>query len=246
MPEPDEISPSGSPVYRYKPRTKPFQAAIGDGDKIKQISEHIEKHIGPVSGVFHEIVSDLVHVDVHMVPATATRNFQSLITSGMSDRPMKVPEGAEDYRYAELMICLPPTWPVDQASFKDEKNYWPVRWLKTIARFPHEYDTWIGPGHTIPTGDPATPYASNTKLCGMAVVPPMLSPKAFHQLELPDRIVNFYALWPLYRQEMDLKLKLGMDGLLAQLGKTPETNPENVEIVTPNRKNACRKKFLWW
>ena len=67
---------------------------------------------------------------------------------------MNVPDGWEDYRYAEMMICLPPDWNMDQRAWNDERHYWPIRLLKTLARLPHEYNTWLSDCHTMPNGDP--------------------------------------------------------------------------------------------
>jgi len=61
-----ENTPSGSPIYKYEARTKPFEAAI-DSPDIERIEEHVEKYIGKAETVFHEIVSDLVHIDVFWV-----------------------------------------------------------------------------------------------------------------------------------------------------------------------------------
>lgn len=76
----------------------------------------------------------------------------------MSDLPMTVSDGAPASPYAELMICLPPDWPV-KSPMSDRRAYWPVRLLKTIARLPHEYRTWIGAWHSVLNGDPAALYA---------------------------------------------------------------------------------------
>src|SRR6185295_19871223 len=101
MNEPSEFSESGDPIYRHQ-REKPFEPARGDEQNIEAIAAHIEKHIGPPDSVFHEIISDLVHIDVHFVAPAPERNFRTLVTSGMSDRPMNAPEGAEHLRYAEM------------------------------------------------------------------------------------------------------------------------------------------------
>ena len=102
-----ERSPSGDIIYRYEDvePAKPaeFQLAAGDEQAIEAISHHIEQHIGPISGVFHELISDLVHIDVHCVEPSANFPFHVLVMSGMSDLPMTVPAGAEDARYAEYM-----------------------------------------------------------------------------------------------------------------------------------------------
>ncbi|SEO83260.1 Suppressor of fused protein (SUFU) [Paenibacillus sp. OV219] len=103
-----ELSPSGQPIYRHEARERSLVPAYGNDETIDRITEHVEKYIGPVQTVFHELASDLVHIDILIVAPTKERNFYTLITCGMSDEPMTVPAGAEAYRYAELMICLPP------------------------------------------------------------------------------------------------------------------------------------------
>src|SRR5580698_5949758 len=100
-----ERTASGEPIYRHQPREKPFEMAIGDAGHIQLIESHITRYIGQPKTVFHEIISDLVHIDIHFVPPGPRRNFHTLVTSGMSARGMKAPEGREDFSYAELVIC---------------------------------------------------------------------------------------------------------------------------------------------
>jgi hypothetical protein len=243
VPQSPEVTttPGGSTVYAHAPRAKDFEFAIGDTGSIEQISDHIMRHIGPIGTVWHEIVSDLVHIDVHWVQPTKERPYHTLVTSGMSDRPMTVPEGAEAYRYAELMLCLPTDWQISEAAFKDERWYWPVRWLKILARFPHEYDTWLAYWHTIPNEDPPEPYAPNTKLCCALLAPPQTTPEDFSSLEVTsEKTIRFYAVMPLYREEMDLKLQQGTDPLIDKLAKAGIT-----ELLDANRPNVCKKKG-WW
>ena len=78
-------------------------------------------------------LSDLVHIDIHMVEPTPEKNYYTLVTSGMSDRPMNAPAECGELRYAEIAISLPPDWPLTQEAFADENNYWPLRWLKILA-----------------------------------------------------------------------------------------------------------------
>ena len=86
--------------------------------------------------------------------------------------PAKMPE-REEWLHAELAIALPPDWPMGQDAFQDERNFWPVRLLKQLARLPHDLNTWLGWGHSIPNGDPAKPYVKETKLSGAVVIPPI-------------------------------------------------------------------------
>ncbi len=233
----DDVSPGGSPILVHS-REKDFTPAQGESH-IEAISAHIERHLGPISGVFHEIISDLVHIDVHVVPASEPFPYLRLVTSGMSDLPMTLPGGAPGSAYMELMVALPADWPISADAFEDERNYWPVRLLKTLARLPHEYDTWLGFGHTIPNGHPAEPYAPGVGFDGAIVLPPVTAPEGFGTLQLDDaRTIEFMSIVPLYPEEMDLKLKKDAEALLDRF------DAKNIQdVIVPGRVNVARKRF---
>ena len=102
-----------------------------------------------MSSVWHEIVSDLVHLDIYMWRSTEDRPMYTFVTGGMSDLPMTVPQAAVDEGTsdrAELMVCLSASWPVptdDHAisPWNDEGAYFPIRSLKQLARLPHDHET---------------------------------------------------------------------------------------------------------
>lgn len=232
------VSLSGAPIFRYTDGEKEWEAPQGE-ECIEEISVHIERHISPVESVFHEVLSDTVHIDVHHVKPTPKRPFHTLVTSGMSDLPMSVPEGADVPRHLELMVTLPDYWQVSAEAFEDEKWYWPVRQLKFLARFPHKYSTWLGWGHTLPNGDPAQPFAENTGLRGVLILPSVNVPQAFHTLEInAEKTITFMSLVPLYEEEMNLKLRKGSEALLDRFDKHGIT-----DIIYENRKNAGKKRF---
>lgn len=236
--------PVSGEVLRHTERTSEFEFAVGDVDTIGRLTTHIEQHIGPIELVFHEIISDLVHIDVHWIKASEERPFHVLVTTGMSDRPMTVPEGAETWQYAELALAVPPTWPIDQTKWSNKAYYWPVRWLKMLARFPHEYQTWLAISHTVPNGDPAEPFDASTALCGWLISPPFFAGGDIPDCVLSeDKSVKFYGLVPLYREEMDLKVAHGIEALMDKM----EQAEVQLEVLDPQRPNACAKKRwkLW-
>jgi hypothetical protein len=243
--EEQEKSPSGAPIFRYEDyEPRPFQPAIGDGDNIEAISNHIEKHIGPIASVFHEILSDLVHIDVHWVKPSEKFPFHTFVTSGMSDLPMNVPEGLEEHQFAELCILLPENWDIKAKDmvtmseiFQGENNYWPIRWLKILAKFPHELRSWVAWGHTIPNGETADPFAENTQLGCLLLMPSLSLPQDFFEMNENGKLTKFYCLYPLYREEMDFKLKKGMDALMEKFDKH-----KIKDVVDINRVNTCKKK----
>ncbi|GIW80933.1 MAG: hypothetical protein KatS3mg105_2740 [Gemmatales bacterium] len=230
-----ERSESGAPIYRHTERKREWQLPAHPAAHLEEIETHLEKYLGKIETVFHEIFSDIVHLDVLMLPASGDKPFHTLVTSGVSDKPMQVPEGLEQFARVELMIHLPADWPLDEESFKQEKHYWPVRWLKQIGRLPHEFETWLGWGHTIPNGDPPEPIA-DTDFIGFMLTPPYwFDPELFQLKTSGGETILFYNLVPLYAEEMDLKLAKGaevLEDLFEQRGIGPvvDVNRENVAV----------------
>lgn len=213
----------------------------GSPDKtyLEPISAHIERHLGPVDHVMHELVSDTVHIDVHVVLPTASHPCIRLVTSGMSGQPMATPPGSDVLPYAELMLSLPPDWHIGREAFEDEAWYWPVRLLKTLARLPHRHGTWLGWGHTVPNGNPAQPYAPGLPFDGSILVSPVTVPDGFHLLPVDaGKSIGFLAVVPLHPEEMALKVRSGTDKLLERL-----SNNGVSDVFDPQRPNAAKRRF---
>ena len=230
-----ERNNDGSMRLRHGKAAEPAQeVSYADAERIEN---HISEHLGE-GMVFHEIVSDRFHNDVHMIPPSEKFPFNILVTCGMSALPMTLPEempGRENWTYAELCIILPPDWKLDPEGFSDERNYWPVRLLKDLARLPHDYSTWLGYGHTVPNGNPAEPYAPETGLAGAVIVPPLLLGDGFFTIP-GEPPVHIFQVIPVTAEELEYKLENGIDALLELL----ETNigDEVFAAVDPGRKSA--------
>lgn len=235
-----EYSESGQPIYKYESKEHEWKPPVyGDLELIQKMEEHIEKYIGKIEWVFHELVSDTMHLDVYYIKPSEDRKHHIFITSGMSFLPMNTPEGLEDYKHAEVMICLPDNWLVSEEAFKNERNYWPIRLLKNIARFPHEYETWLGFAHTIPNGNPPKPIYDNIKFNGVMLLPPIMVNRDFLSLKADtERTINFYTIIPLFEEEMNYKLKYGYEGLLDKFDEFGIN-----EIIDISRRNTCKKSF---
>lgn len=235
MSQNQECSESGAPIYHHEIRQRELTPPQDQRKDHEQIRKHIHRTVGKVDTLFREMISDLVHVDIQFVAPDSHRPYWKLITAGMSERPMQTPEGLEEFKHAELAICLPADWPVSDEAFKVEANYWPVRWLKILARLPHTCDTWLFVGHTIPNDDPPHPFAENTKYCGFLILKPLLLDEEFQTLQLKDgKAIHFLTLIPLYKEELDFKLNHGLDPLLERLAKVNIS-----ELMDLNRKNVC-------
>jgi Suppressor of fused protein (SUFU) len=234
-----ERSKGGSEILRHKAREGGFEPAFGGDDAASRaVEEHFARHVGEAEHVFHEIISHLVHIDVHVVPPTNGRDVFTLFTTDMSDRPMNVPDGYDGPKLAELMIRLPRSWQLSQSDFENERWYWPVRWLKTLARLPHEFDTWLGTGHTIPNGDPAEPLGPGTRMSGFIMLPPVSLPE--HVVKTPRGPLSVLAMVPIYADEMDLKLRGGASALVDRFAAANVSDMIDIERASV----AARKKWL--
>jgi Suppressor of fused protein (SUFU) len=203
-------------------------ASMTEHADIEAITAHIERQVGRVHTVLHEIASDELHIDIHYVKSSLFRRFEVLVTSGMSALPMAVPDESNEPRFAEIVTVLPKGWPISKQAFADERNYWPIRLMKTLARLPYLDRTWLGYGHTTangPIGDDIRPYAEGTELCAAVLLPSTSLGEDFwcmSRSHAPD--IFFWAAIPLHRTELEFKLEHGIDALLELFDKNGVTD----------------------
>jgi hypothetical protein len=215
--------------FRRKQNSGEYHPELYSGEELSVLEAHIEKHFGSYQNVYHEIESPDIHVDIAVIEPNPQRNYYVLVTMGMGAHRMKVPPGSQGRDRAELMVCLPPEWNLD--NLDDEKWYWPLRWLKILARLPLNENTWLGWGHTVPNGEP---FAGNTKLCTIL----LLNPGAFGEkaaiCTLPDgEQIHFYQMVPLYEEETQFKIKNNAQIFLRFMDQ------EALEYVRIDRENIC-------
>ena len=202
-------------------------------EEMEAVEGHIQQYFGKVENVFHELVSPDIHVDICMVPPTEERDYCTLVTMGMGAHRMNVPEELVEYKLerAELAIALPADWKLDQESMKDEKWYWPIRLLKSLANLPINCDSWLGHGHTVENREP---FADNTKLCTATLIGPQDTEDGSEVCTLPGgEEINFYQVIPLYADELDYKLEHDSDALLNKMrGISFVVNPTRQDAIT--------------
>ena len=196
------------------------------------VEAHMERYFGPCDNVFHEIMSPDIHVDIYIMKPTPQRNYYVLSTFGMGAHRMNVPEELAEKKLerAEIIVTLPPDWKVTESG---EEWYWPIRWLKILARLPINEEGWLGWGHTIANPDDA-PFAENTKLCGLVLTEPQGFDEDAVCCPLPGGDeVNFYHMIPLTFEEMQFKLAHDAQTLLERF------TPEQLAVVDIHRESVC-------
>lgn len=208
---------------------RPEMYAREDWDAVEA---HMARYFGPCGNVFHEIVSPDIHVDIYIMDPTPERNYYVLSTFGMGAHRMNVPAelAGRKLERAEIIVTLPPDWKIGQ---EGEEWYWPIRWLKILARLPIQEDGWLGWGHTVANPDDA-PFAGNTRLCGLMLTEPQGFDREAVCCPLPGGDeVNFYQMIPLYFEEMQFKMAHDAQTLLSRF------SPQQLEVVDLNRPGVC-------
>ena len=206
-------------------------------EEMEAVEGHIQQYFGKFENVFHELSSPDIHVDICVVPPSEERDYYTLVTMGMGAHRMNVPEELAEYKLerAEMAIALPGNWKLKHEDLKNERWYWPIRLLKTLARLPIASDTWLGFGHTMDNEDD---FAKDTKLCAAMLTGPQDTEDGSEVCILPSgEEVNFYQVIPLYRDELEYKLAHDADALLDKMNGISF-------VVEPDRQDAITRGTL--
>jgi Suppressor of fused protein (SUFU) len=200
-----------------------------DVQYLDELTAHVEKWIGPVETVLHEIVSDKVHVDILLVQPEGNRSCYTLITSGMSALPQATPDEMRMFERTELIITLRADNPYLSNSGTssapgddDPQGYYPIRDLKSYALFPHSEGTWLGPGHTLVTHDPPRPLGNDTNMTGYLVHFPFVikSHEGWSFGTKDGNRVSLLQIYPIHTDELEYKFENGGDALVDKLAES--------------------------
>lgn len=186
---------------------------------VEHINDWVSTRIPGESFVFHEIASLDIHLDVYVWPPTPERPVWTLVTSGMSDRAMKMPEHLAEYSRAELMLTLPGDWPIDQIkTLGEETKYsWPILVLKNLARLPFAIDGYLSWGTTTQANRELTDTYPFSDFNGVLISHPLVAdPEEFYQLTVGNDSVVFWGVYFIYTDELAYSFEHG-GGALADL-----------------------------
>lgn len=228
-------------IFKRKQKTNNRPLILYSEVELDEYDSYIQACLGTYDKVYHELVSDVIHLDVIPIPPTEDCPYIKLVTMGAGAYRMNVPESFAKFEmeYAEYIIYVPKDWNLDSA---DEKDYWPMRALKSTARLPISSDTWLGYGHTVSMDAEGTPYAENTKLNCILLVNALDQYGRRMKLKMSTgKTINFYQLVPIYGEELAYKQEHGSDALVDLLCELPD-----FPAVDIDRKNviidSCEEK----
>jgi hypothetical protein len=202
----------------------------------EEIIARLAKVMGPVDPLALQEVMPVhgeVHISINVVRPSKGHPLLTLFTTGMSDRPMKVPKGQEDYQYAELMMHLPANWPHPRDKGAGDDTFWPFEWLRQVAYYPHWHDSWLGGKMTIISSDePPAPLGPNTKQTCLLLVADF---DKWSPIVIGKKKVRFYTVIPIYTEERDFEKEHGIAPLLKRLQEHGHT-----AVVSVDRANVAK------
>jgi hypothetical protein len=202
-------------------------------ESVEIIDEHLDNFFNSEEIlVLHEKESEIIHSDIYIVKSSEDRPYNLLLTCGLSALPMKVPDDLDNLKFAEITMLLPGHWKLNYDDFGDENNYWPIRALKQLSKYPHLNETWLGFGHTIPLDDT---HKVNHNFDSIILLESITLSADFTYIETDEKEIYFYSAIPIYVEELEYKLKHGADKLL-ELFQQFDID----EIVDVNRINVCK------
>lgn len=199
-------SKGGSEILEYSGEGKSligFQDEV-DVKLIEQREAVYEELFGDCETVSHELMPMVPHIDVYIFkPNDQGRDFYTLVSSGMSDIPMTLPDGvSEEYNRAEIVMYV-----------KEPKEEY-INLIRHYARYPHKYETYFSYEHTIPNGNPPEPFFENSALDSVIFISSILSPDNNFTEQLKSKTgmdVQLLHLTFLTSSECDYKLEKGVD-----------------------------------
>lgn len=179
------------------------------------INDHLKKFF-PSSDifVFDELVSPDFHLDTYLIKPGEDRGFYTLMTAGVSGNPMQVPDPRIP-AHLELFILLPETWKFQDGQWRNQEYFWPIELIKSLGRFPHANNTFLGYGHTIPESKNSFLFAKG--FVATILLKSSLVNEEFQRIDYDSGCIDLLMPIPLYKSEYDFKKECGIEWLLEKM-----------------------------
>ena len=126
-----------------------------------------------------------------------------ILTNGLSDYKMPVPEKEVGKEHNELFFCLPSYW--EWENLENPNMNWIFSWIQRLAKHVVEKETWFGHGHTIPCSKEMNPISDTMRQNHFMLMRPLLLEEAMAPVTDGEKDINFLAIVPIFEDELDYK-----------------------------------------
>jgi hypothetical protein len=201
---------------------------------IPALEERFGKHrVRTISNPLHPEQSLIFLYLELQVPVTI------LMTNGLSGYTMPVLNTWKGREHTELFFCLPTYWDLEE--YKDPNFSWTYEWLFKLERFVREKETWFGPGHTIPCGNPPVQISGTMKQEYFIFLDPIFTSDVMTPIEVNGKTVHFLSIVPLFGDELDYKMGKGTDKIIRKF-----TQRKVDERLDNYRYSVLRSRMRFW
>lgn len=193
---------------------------------IKRFGEHRVSELPTKEGEVPLLILDLeLKSPVHVI-----------VTNGLSDYNMPVPEKWKGREFNELYFCLPSYWEWEDTD--NPQMNWVFYWIQRLAKFVVQEETWFGHGHTMPCGKEMNPLSSTMKQNNFMLADPMLLEQEMASVMVDGKEIHFLSIIPLYKNEIDYKQSKGTFKFMQKL-----VNNGITEKLDDYRGSAMKRKW---
>lgn len=162
-----------------------------------------------------------------------------VMTNGLSDYTMPVSEKWVGREHNELFFCLPTYW--DFEDIANPNSNWIYDWIFRLENFVREKQTWFGPGHTIPCGNPPESLSPLMKQDHFIFLDPLFTESVMQPLEINGKTIYFLAIVPIFGDEMDYKMGKGTHKIIRRF-----TNRKVDERLDDYRDSVMKSRMRFW
>lgn len=171
---------------------------------IKAREEAYERAFHVQAQILHSTDHKAPHIDLYMFPPDGQRDFVAVLTGGMSDLPMAVPDRSAADPHIELIMGI------------GQHQHWATNLLKLVAEYPFDQGTFYDAHHTVPFGGE---LGDGSSLSAFLLVRPHFLPEGLASFECGGKRIGFLQAVPITTLEHEFAVAEGSDKLEALLEK---------------------------
>lgn len=162
-----------------------------------------------------------------------------VLSIDLSEFKMQVPEKISGFEFAVLYFCVPTYW--DLSNPLDENVNWMFEWLLKIKNHTLQKNTWLGDGHTYDCSKNAIQLSETMKQNHFFISRPLYLEEELKPLIIDEKTVHFWALIPIFGDEMDYKQSKGTEKFRKKL-----ISKGISEKLDEYRQSSLRNRWLFF
>lgn len=162
-----------------------------------------------------------------------------IMTSSLSNYEMPVSEKWKGREFNELFVCLPSYW--DLNDLQNINSNWVYEWLFKLERFVLEKQSWFGPGHTIPCGNPPVAISHLLKQEYFIFLDPIFLESEMKPMTVAGKNIHFLAIVPIFGDELDYKMGKGTQKFIRKF-----IQRKNDERIEEYRKSILSSRMIFF